>query len=127
MVLVQTARMRKRATLRRFLPRSPADAARTLWRFAIGVLKDFRANQGLLLAGAVAYYALLSLVPMLVLVVIGLSHFIDPQRIVTTIGEYLEFIVPGYATPIAEQLQIVLAHREVVGGLLLVSMLFFSS
>ena len=126
-MLVHTARMRKRATLRRFLPHSPGEAARTLWQFAIGVLKDFRANQGLLLAGAVAYYALLSLVPMLVLVVIGLSHFIDPQRIVTTIGEYLEFIVPGYATAIAEQLQIVLAHREVVGGLLLASMLFFSS
>ena len=128
-MFVHTARMRKRkrATLRRFLPHSPGDAARTLWRFAIGVLKDFRANQGLLLAGAVAYYALLSLVPMLVLVVIGLSHFIDPARIVATIGEYLDFIVPGYATAIAEQLQIVLAHREVVGGLLLASMLFFSS
>jgi membrane protein len=126
---MHTAWMRKRnrAKLRRFLPRSPADAARTLWRFAIGVLRDFRANQGLLLAGAVAYYALLSLVPMLILVVIALSHFIDPQRIIATIGEYLEFIVPGYAAAIAEQLQIVLAHREVVGGLLLVSMLFFSS
>jgi membrane protein len=126
-VLVQTARMRKRAKLRRFLPQSPAAAARTLWRFVLGVLKDFRANQGLLLAGAVAYYALLSLVPMLILVVIALSHFIDPQRIIATIAEYLEFIVPGYATAIAEQLQLVLAHRDVVGGLLLVSMLFFSS
>jgi uncharacterized BrkB/YihY/UPF0761 family membrane protein len=29
--------------------------------FAIQVLKSFRANQGLLLAGAVAYYALLSI------------------------------------------------------------------
>lgn len=31
--------------------------------FALQVLKGFRANQGLLLAGAVAYYSLLSIVP----------------------------------------------------------------
>ena len=45
--------------------------------FAWQVLKGFRANQGLLLAGAVAYYALLSIVPFLMLVVVVLSHFID--------------------------------------------------
>src|SRR5215207_8999182 len=31
--------------------------------FALAVIKQFRANQGVLLAGAVAYYTLLSLVP----------------------------------------------------------------
>jgi YihY family inner membrane protein len=98
-----------------------------LLQFSIGVVRDFRANQGLLLAGAVAYYALLSLLPMLVLVVIGLANFVDPQRLVATVTEYLDFIVPGYAGPVAENLQVVLAHREVIGGLLLVSMLFFSS
>ncbi|MDP1565141.1 MAG: ribonuclease R, partial [Polaromonas sp.] len=35
--------------------------------FAWRVIKGFRANQGLLLAGAVAYYALLSIVPLLIL------------------------------------------------------------
>ena len=36
-------------------------------KFALQVLKAFRANQGLLLAGAVAYYTLLSIVPLMVL------------------------------------------------------------
>ena len=40
--------------------------------FALQVLKAFKANQGLLLAGAVAYYALLSIVPLLILMVIAL-------------------------------------------------------
>ena len=40
----------------------------------------------------------------MILVVIALSHFLDPQRIIATISEYLEFIVPGYADAIAEQL-----------------------
>ena len=42
--------------------------------FALQVLRAFRANQGLLLAGAVAYYALLSIVPLLILMVIALSQ-----------------------------------------------------
>jgi YihY family inner membrane protein len=91
------------------------------------VLRDFRANQGLLLAGAVAYYALLSLVPVLVLIVIALAHVMDSQLLVATITEYLDFIVPGYADTVAEQLRLVLAHRDLIGGVLLVSMLFFSS
>ena len=102
-------------------------AARAVWKFAIGVLRDFRANQGLLLAGAVAYYALLSLVPMLVLVVIVLSHILDPHLLLTTIGDYLNFMVPGYAGPVVDQLNMVLEHRDVIGGFLLVSILFFSS
>jgi len=106
---------------------APFRAARALGCFALGVLKDFRANQGLLLAGAVAYYALLSLVPMLVLVVIVLANVMDPQRLMATIAEYLDFLVPGYADAVAEQLRVVLAHREVIGGLVIVSMLFFSS
>lgn len=101
--------------------------ARRVWEFVIGVLRDFRANQGLLLAGAVAYYALLSLVPMLVLVVIVLAHAVDPQQLEATITEYLAFIVPGYAEAVADQLRLVLAHRDLIGGLLLASMLFFSS
>jgi uncharacterized BrkB/YihY/UPF0761 family membrane protein len=39
--------------------------------FALRVLKAFKTNQGLLLAGAVAYYALLSIVPLLILMVIA--------------------------------------------------------
>lgn len=119
--------MPARRSARRLPPATLPGAARGLWRFAVGVLRDFRANQGLLLAGAVAYYTLLSLVPMLILVVIALSHFMDPQRVIATIADYLEFIVPGYAGTVAEQLRLVLAHRDVVGGLLLASMLFFSS
>jgi membrane protein len=100
---------------------------RALPEFSYGVLRSFRANQGLLLAGAVAYYTLLSLVPLLVLVLIGLAHVIEQTRLLSTIAEYLEFLVPGQSEPVVEQLRTVLAHREVVGGILLVSMLFFSA
>ena len=95
--------------------------------FALAVIKQFRANQGLLLAGAVAYYALLSLVPLLILVVLALTQIFDEAQVLGTIGAGLEFVVPGQSKALVGELRTFLAHREVVGWLLLALMLFFSS
>jgi YihY family inner membrane protein len=95
--------------------------------FALQTLRAFRANQGLLLAGAVAYYALLSIVPLLILAVIGLSHFVDQQELLHTMQRYLEWIAPGNSTPLLAELSNFLRHREVLGPVLLLTMLFFSS
>ena len=83
--------------------------------FAIQVLKSFRANQGLLLAGAVAYYALLSIVPLLILTVIALSHVIDQTELLQTLGRYLEWLVPGQSGVLIVELSNFLDHREVMG------------
>jgi len=95
--------------------------------FALRVLKSFRANQGLLLAGAVAYYALLSIVPLLILVVIALSHVVDQGELLQTVQRYLEWLVPGQSNAIVAELASFLAHRDVLGWVLFASMLFFSS
>jgi membrane protein len=95
--------------------------------FTLQVLKAFKANQGLLLAGAVAYYALLSLIPLLILMVIVLSHVVPAELLFGALGEYLEFVVPGQSGAIVDELRTFLDHREVVGGVLLVTMIFFSA
>jgi YihY family inner membrane protein len=95
--------------------------------FSWRVLKAFRANQGLLLAGAVAYYALLSLVPMLILAVIALSHVVDQAELLDTIARYLEWLVPGQSRAIVNELSNFLGHRDLLGWVLLATMLFFSS
>ena len=95
--------------------------------FALRVLKGFRANQGLLLAGAVAYYALLSIVPLLILLAIGLSHFIDQSALLESLSRYIGWLAPGQSKFIVGELTNFLAHREVMGWLLLGTMLFFSS
>lgn len=95
--------------------------------FALRTLKAFRANQGLLLAGAVAYYALLSIVPLLILIAIALSHVVDEAELLLTLGRYLEWLIPGQSQPIIIELANFMAHREVLGWVLLVTMLFFSS
>ena len=95
--------------------------------FALRTLKGFRANQGLLLAGAVAYYALLSIVPLLILIVIGLSHWVDRNELLTTIGMYLEWLVPGQSQSLVGELANFVRDRGFAGWVLLVTMIFFSS
>src|SRR6185312_4733324 len=95
--------------------------------FSVCVLKGFRQNQGLLLAGAVAYYALLSIVPLLILIVIALSHVIDQGELLQALGRYLEWLVPGQSKSLVEELANFLAHRDFIGWVLLATMLFFSS
>lgn len=90
-------------------------------------LKSFRANQGLLLAGAVAYYALLSIVPLLIVSVIALSHFIDQGELLTAVGRYLEWLLPGQSRAVVTELSNFLSHRDVLGPVLLVTLIFFSS
>ena len=95
--------------------------------FALRVLRAFRKNQGLLLAGAVAYYALLSIVPLLILIVIALSHLVDQALLLETLERYLGWVVPGQAQPIIDELAGFLQHRDVLGWVLAATLLFFSS
>ncbi len=98
-----------------------------LLNFLERVLRDFKRNQGLLLCGAVAYYTLLSIVPMSILALIGMSHFIDEEQLFHTLSAYLEMIIPGYAATLTEQVRVFLVHRNVIGVIGFLVMLFFSS
>jgi membrane protein len=100
---------------------------RDLGGFMWQAAKAFKANQGLLLAGAVAYYALLSIVPLLILSVIALSHVVDEALLLDTIQRYLEWVVPGQSKPITLELAAFMEQRDVIGWVLLVTMVFFSS
>ncbi|MDP1740998.1 MAG: YihY/virulence factor BrkB family protein [Polaromonas sp.] len=95
--------------------------------FVLRVIKGFRANQGLLLAGAVAYYALLSIVPLLILMAIALSHVVDQSALLEALGRYIGWLAPGQSDFIVGELENFLAHRDLMGWVLLATMLFFSS
>jgi membrane protein len=91
------------------------------------VLQSFLHNQGLLLAGAVAFYALLSIVPLFALLLVGLSHLVDERRLLVIVASQLNLVVPGGAPSILAELESFLQHREVAGGITLVVLLFFGS
>ena len=98
-----------------------------LFSFLVRVLRDFKRNQGLLLSSAVAYHTLLSIVPMSILALIVLSHFIKEEQLIHTLSTYLEMVIPGYAATLTEQVRVFLEHRKVIGIIGFLVMLFFSS
>jgi membrane protein len=95
--------------------------------FLLRVLRSFKRNQGLLLSGALAYYALLSIVPMSILTLIILSQFIGEEQLFQTLSTYIEMVIPGYAAVLNEQVRVFLVHKKVIGIIGILVMLFFSS
>ena len=98
-----------------------------LGAFCWRTLKAFRANQGLLLAGAVAYYALLSLVPLLSLLLVAVTHVLGEAEVLEATARYLEWLVPGEGATVTGEIARFLHHRDEIGWLLLVTLVFFSS
>ena len=95
--------------------------------FALRILRSFINNQGLLLAGAVAYYALLSVLPLLTLSVIALSQLVDQAVLLNTLGRYLEWLVPSQSQAVLLDVSGFLEKRVSYGAMLLATMIFFSS
>lgn len=95
--------------------------------FALQVLRASNANQGMMLAGAIAYYALLALVPLLILSSIALSHWLDLSELLAALGRYLEWLLPSQSKAVLMDVNVLLDNRVTIGALLLVTMLFFSS
>ena len=120
-------KLRAEPHLVRFFGENAAFALSHPGTFSMRVLRAFKANQGLLLAGAVAYYTLLSIVPVLILLLIALSRFIPQQELFDTLGRYLEWLIPGESAAVIGELARFVENRGVVGLVLFVTMLFFSS
>lgn len=95
--------------------------------FARAVLRNFGRNQGLMLAGAVAYYALLSLVPTIILAVLGLSHWLDEGELLAALRRYLEWLVPSQSNAVLADVSQFIDNQVSIGVVLLATMLFFSS
>ncbi len=98
-----------------------------LLSFLLRVGRGFISNKGLLLAGAVAYYTLLSIVPLSILALIVLTQFVEEQQLILTLSTYLNMAVPGYAATLTQEAQAFLEHRKVVGIIGFLIMLFFGS
>jgi membrane protein len=108
-------------------PLNGSDLPSRSLRFLLRVVRAFLANQGFLLAGAVAYYTLLSIVPFSILALVVLTHFIAEPQLVQTLARYLEMAVPGYAATLTEQVRAFLENRTAIGFIGFAGLVFFSS
>jgi membrane protein len=97
------------------------------FNFLLRVLRGCIRNQGFLLSGAVAYYTLLSIVPLSILALIVLTRFVEEQQLIQALSTYMGMVIPGYAGTLTEQVRAFLEHRKVVGIIGFLVMPFFSS
>lgn len=104
-------------------------AFKDLYRFSRQVVIDFRSNQGLLLSGAVAYYTLLSIIPLFTLALVVSSHFYPDKELLSLLRDNMNLVlvVPGLTETLLSQIDKFLEYREVTSWVGIVVMLFFSS
>ncbi len=95
--------------------------------FALRVLRAFRRNQGMLLSGAVAYYMLLSIIPLMLLLLVGLSNLVPEPQLLEAVREELDLFMPGMAETVVVELEQFLLNRHLVGWLGVFVLLFFST
>jgi membrane protein len=96
--------------------------------FARRVLSRFRKNRGLLLAGGVAYNALLSLIPLLALVVVVQSYFFDQEAILAVVKSQLHHLTgEAQAEALVKGFSGFMHNRELVGVVGFGMLMFFSS
>ena len=87
----------------------------------------FRANQGILLSGAIAYYTLLSIIPLFTLLLTGLSHFFAEDQLLTIVQNNLSMLFGDQAEILTQQIATFIEHRETITWVVLLVLVFFSS
>ena len=105
------------AGIRDFLPH--------LGRFARRVLVRFYRKKGLLLASAVAFNALLSLVPLLGLTLVIISHVADGTTLMSAVTNQLDAAMPHSAARIAPAIAEFLQGRALASGVGITVSVFF--
>lgn len=96
-------------------------------KFATRVFLRFQANQGTLLAGAIAYHSLLSLVPLVILLLVALSHIVSTEQILYVLRDYLEHLMPNKSGIVLRQVEAFLEHSRVLGWTMAFTLFVFSS
>jgi YihY family inner membrane protein len=102
-------------------------SAARLGRFLLRVLSHLSKNHALLLAGGIAYNALLSIVPIIAILLVALTRLVDRDDLLAIISHELALLIPSQAHAITEQVADLMAQADVIGGIGLLVLLFFSS
>lgn len=105
----------------------PVTTAQRALRFSLRVVKRFQQSNGLLLASAIAYNGLLSLIPLLAILLLVLSSFFELPWLISLLEGTLRRWLPSHSTVLAQQVGELIQHPKVFGGLGLGILVFFSS
>lgn len=99
-----------------------------LWRLTLRVIRRFSSRRGLLLAGGVAYNTLLSLIPLMAVLLSALSLVVgNTDALIGMVSRELEHFLPGQAEIVVIEVQSLMGETQILGGVGLLVLLFFSS
>ena len=91
------------------------------------VAASTRKHQVFLLAGAVAYYTLLALIPMVALMLLALSQFMPSDQLLAVTRETLTIVAPGVADTLTTAIRTFISNWPVIGAVGVLTLVFFSS
>lgn len=89
-------------------------------------LGAFKRNRGMLLAGAIAYNGLLSLLPLVAVIFALSSLFFDRQLLLNILSDELSILIPG-AAGFTSDVDALWENRDLVGGVGAIVLLLFST
>ncbi len=98
-----------------------------LGSFLVRVLSHLSKNHALLLAGGIAYNLLLSIVPLLTVLLVGLTHVLDRQHLLDIVRGQLSLLIPTQGQAITDQVALLIDNADVIGGIGILVLLFFST
>lgn len=95
--------------------------------FAWRVFGEFRRNRGFILASALGYNTLLSIIPLFALVIVVLSTVLDGRMLVDVIGAQIDTVMPGRSGIVTEAFAAFVEKRATIGIIGFGALLFFSA
>ena len=96
-------------------------------RFAARVVARLYGNHGLVLASAIAFDTLLSMVPLLALGLVALTHVVEPSDAERAISEQISLLLPGAAQPVTRAYAEFLEQRDLLGGVGMAGLVVFGA
>ncbi len=102
-------------------------AARHVWRLVVELTRKYAEDRGPLIAAAVSFFALLSIIPLVLLGVWGLGHFLSSREAFERVVDYLEGYLPGSSRIVERYLKALVKGQRAIGWLGLTGLLWSAS
>ena len=102
-------------------------AARHVWCLVVELTRKYAEDRGPLIAAAVSFFALLSIIPLVLLGVWGLGHFLSSREAFERVVDYLEGYLPGSSRIVERYLKALVKGQRAIGWLGLTGLLWSAS
>lgn len=92
-------------------------AVRQVWQLALEAARKYAEDGGPVIAAAISFFALLSVIPLVLLGVWGLGHFLSSREAFERVVNYLEDYLPGSGGIVEPYLQALVRGQRAIGWL----------